>query len=56
VVTSVILGIAITRGDFETRLNTSVLKYFVVAKVKNVDDRKRRMTLKDVLSMTTGLA
>jgi CubicO group peptidase (beta-lactamase class C family) len=32
-----------------------VLKYFDVSKVKNVDDRKRRMTLKDVLTMTTGL-
>jgi hypothetical protein len=27
-----------------------------VAKVKNVDDRKRRMTLRDVLTMTAGLA
>jgi hypothetical protein len=55
-VTSVILGIAITRGDFKAHLNTPVLKYFDVAKLKNVDDRKRRMTLKDVLTMTTGLA
>jgi Beta-lactamase len=54
--TSVILGIAITRGDFKAPLSTPVLKYFDVAKVKNVDDRKRRMTLKDVLTMTTGLA
>ena len=54
-VTSVIFGVAITRGDFKAGLNTPVLKYFEVAKVKNVDDRKRRMTLKDVLTMTTGL-
>jgi CubicO group peptidase (beta-lactamase class C family) len=54
-VTSVIFGVAITRGDFKAGLNTPVLKYFDVAKVKNVDDRKRRMTLKDVLTMTTGL-
>jgi CubicO group peptidase (beta-lactamase class C family) len=54
-VTSVILGVAITRGDFKAGLNTPVLKFFDVAKVKNVDDRKRRMTLKDVLTMTTGL-
>jgi len=32
-----------------------VLQYFDVSKVKNVDDRKRRMTLKDVLTMSTGL-
>ena len=53
--TSAIIGIARTRGDFKAGLETPVLKYFDVAKVKNVDDRKRRMTLKDVLTMTTGL-
>jgi CubicO group peptidase (beta-lactamase class C family) len=54
-VTSAIYGVAITRGDFKAGLNTPVLKYFDASKVKNVDDRKRRMTLKDVLTMTTGL-
>ncbi len=53
--TSAIIGIARTRGDFKAGLDTPVLKYFDVAAVKNVDDRKRRMTLKDVLTMTTGL-
>jgi hypothetical protein len=55
-VTSVIYGIAMTRGDFKAGLNTPVLKYFDAGKVKNVDERKRRMTLKDVLTMTAGLA
>ncbi len=54
-ITSVIYGVAVTRGDFKTSLNTPVLNYFDVAKVKNVDERKRRMTLKHVLTMTTGL-
>jgi hypothetical protein len=54
-VTSVILGIAVTRGDFKASLDTPVLKFFDGAKVNNVDDRKRRMTLKDVLTMTSGL-
>ena len=54
-VTSVILGIAVTRGDFKAGLSTPVLTYFDVARVKNVDERKRRMTLRDVLTMTTGL-
>jgi len=54
-VTSVIFGIAITRGDFKRSLDVPVLHYFDVAKVKNVDDRKRRMTLRNVLTMTTGL-
>ena len=54
-VTSVIIGVAMQRGDFKTGLDTPVLKYFDVSKVKNVDDRKRRMTLRDVLTMTPGL-
>lgn len=54
-VTSVILGIAIARGDFKAGLDTPVLQYFDPAKVKNVDARKRRMTLRNVLTMTTGL-
>jgi len=54
-VSSVIWGIAITRGDFKAGLDTPLLKYFDVAKVKNVDERKRRITLRNVLTMTTGL-
>jgi CubicO group peptidase (beta-lactamase class C family) len=54
-VTSVIFGIAITRGDFKAGLNTPVLNFFDAATVKNVDNRKRRMTLKHVFTMTTGL-
>jgi hypothetical protein len=52
---SVILGIAITRGDFKAGLDSPLLNYFDVAKVKNVDDRKRRITLRHVLTMSTGL-
>jgi CubicO group peptidase (beta-lactamase class C family) len=54
-VTSAIIGVAITRGDFRSSLDRPVLSYFDVAEVKNVDDRKRRMTLQNVLTMTTGL-
>jgi len=54
-VSSIIMGIAITRGDFKASLDTPLLKYFDVAKVKNVDDRKRRITLRHVMTMTTGL-
>ena len=54
-VTSVIIGIARTRGDFKAGVDTPVLSYFDVKKVKNVDERKRRMTLRDVLTMTSGL-
>jgi len=54
-VTSTIIGIAITRGDFKASLDAPVLKYFDAAKTKNVDERKRRMTIRHVLTMTTGI-
>jgi CubicO group peptidase (beta-lactamase class C family) len=54
-VTSLIIGVAITRGDFKASLETPVLKYFDVAKVKNVDDRKRHMTIENLLTMTSGM-
>jgi len=54
-VTSAIIGIAITRGDFKAPLDRPVVSYFDVARVKNLDDRKRRMTLRNVLTMTSGL-
>ena len=54
-VTSVIIGAAMQRGDFKAGLNTPILKYFDISKVKNLDDRKRRITLRDVLTMTPGL-
>lgn len=54
-VTSIVYGIAITRGDFRAALDTPVLKYFDVTKVKNLDDRKRRITIEHLLTMTSGL-
>lgn len=54
-VTSLIFGVAITRGDFKASLKTPVLKYFDVAKVKNVDDRKRHITVENLLTMTSGM-
>jgi CubicO group peptidase (beta-lactamase class C family) len=53
--TSVIIGAAMQHGDFKAGLETPVLKYFDTSKVKNVDDRKRRMTLRDLLTMSSGL-
>jgi hypothetical protein len=54
-VSSITVGIAITRGDFKASLDTPLLEYFDVARVKNVDERKRRITLRHVLTMSTGL-
>jgi CubicO group peptidase (beta-lactamase class C family) len=54
-VSSIILGVAITRRDFKADLDSPLLSFFDVSRVKNVDDRKRRITLRHVLTMTTGL-
>jgi CubicO group peptidase (beta-lactamase class C family) len=54
-VTSIIFGVAITRGDFKASLNTPVLKYFDVSKVKNVDNRKQHLTIENLLTMTSGM-
>jgi len=54
-ITSATLGVAVARGDFRAGLDTPILKYFDPARVAHLDDRKRRMTLRDVLTMTTGL-
>src|SRR5215467_8414710 len=54
-VSSIIVGIAMTRGDFKATLDTPLLNYFETAKVANVDERKRRIALRHVLTMTTGL-
>jgi CubicO group peptidase (beta-lactamase class C family) len=53
-VTSAIIGVAVTRHEFPP-LDTPVLKYFDASKVANVDERKRRMTIADLLTMRAGL-
>jgi len=52
--TSVVYGAAISRGDFKAPLDTPVLHYFEESAVRNVDERKRRMTLRDLLTMSSG--
>lgn len=53
-ITSVVIGTAIARGDFPS-IETPVLSFFDTAAVKNVDDRKRRMTIRHLLTMSDGL-
>ena len=53
-ITSVVIGVATARGQFPT-LETPVLNFFDTTKVANVDDRKRRMTIRHLLTMTSGL-
>jgi CubicO group peptidase (beta-lactamase class C family) len=53
-VASVVIGTAVTRGDFPS-IDTPVLNYFDTTKVSNIDDRKRRMTIRHLMSMTGGI-
>lgn len=54
-VTSATIGAAILHGDFKASLDTPVLHWFDSARVKHVDARKRAMTLRHLLTMTSGL-
>jgi CubicO group peptidase (beta-lactamase class C family) len=54
-VTSATIGAAILRGDFKASLDTPVLHWFDVQRVRHIDARKRRMTLRHLLTMTSGL-
>ncbi len=52
-VASVIIGVAITRGDFPS-IDTPILTFFDTTQVANIDDRKRRITVRHLLTMTGG--
>jgi len=54
-VTSITIGIAIGRKEFPADLDTPILKYFDEYKIANLDERKRRITLRHLLTMTAGL-
>jgi CubicO group peptidase (beta-lactamase class C family) len=55
-VTSITIGIAIGRKDFPADLDTPILKYFDDYKIANADERKQRITLRHLLTMTAGFA
>ena len=52
-VVSVIVGIAVGRNEFPD-LDTPVLSFFEPGTVANVDARKERMTIRHLLTMSTG--
>lgn len=52
-ITSVIIGVAVTRKEFPD-ISTPVLSFFDTSQVKNIDDRKRRLTIRHLLTMTGG--
>lgn len=53
-ITSVVIGVATARKEFPA-LGTPVLSFFDPAGVEALDDRKRRMTIRHLLTMTAGL-
>jgi CubicO group peptidase (beta-lactamase class C family) len=52
-ITSVVIGLAIARKEFPS-IDTPILKFFDSSKVAAVDDRKRRLTIRHLLTMTAG--
>ena len=52
-VTSVVIGVATARGEFPD-LTTPILKFFDTSKVANIDERKRRVTIRHLMTMTGG--
>jgi CubicO group peptidase (beta-lactamase class C family) len=53
-VDSIVVGIALTRGEFPS-IDTPVLNFFDAGSVANVDDRKRRLTIRHLLNMMVGM-
>jgi CubicO group peptidase (beta-lactamase class C family) len=53
-VTSLVTGIAIARGDFRSVDQTLVELLARYAPIANLDDRKRAITVRDLLTMRTG--
>jgi CubicO group peptidase (beta-lactamase class C family) len=53
-ITSVVIGIAVTEGIFPD-LDIPILKFLDPSKVGNLDERKRRITVRHLLTMTSGL-
>lgn len=52
-VTSAVIGVAVTRGDFPS-IDTPMLRFFDTTKVANIDERKRRITVRHLLTMSGG--
>lgn len=52
-IASVIIGAAVYRGDFPS-IDTPILTFFDTTKVANIDDRKRQVTVRHLLTMTGG--
>lgn len=53
-VLSIAIGVARARGEFPD-LDTPILRFFDEAKVAHLDERKRRITIRHLLTQTAGL-
>ena len=53
-IVSALIGIAIDLGHLES-VDVPVVEVFADRAIQNLDERKRRMTIRDLLSMETGL-
>ena len=54
-VTSITIGIARTRNEFTASLDAPIAQFFPGHKIANLDDRKKRITMRDLLTMTAGI-
>jgi CubicO group peptidase (beta-lactamase class C family) len=54
-VTSITFGVAMQRGKFKIPPDAQILRYFDGYNIANLDDRKRRITLRNLLTMQSGL-
>ena len=52
-ITSIVIGVARLKGDFPD-IDTPVLNFFDTSKIQNVDDRKRKITIRHLLTMSAG--
>ena len=53
--TSITFGIARTRNEFTASLDAPMVQFLGVKKIANLDDRKKRITIRHLLTMTAGL-
>ena len=53
-VTSVVIGTAVTRGEFPS-IDTPIITFLDTTKIRNLDDRKRRITIRHLLTMSDGM-
>jgi CubicO group peptidase (beta-lactamase class C family) len=54
-VTSITIGIARTRNEFTASLDAPIVPLLGIKKIQNLDERKKRITVRDLLTMTAGL-